>query len=184
MWARSIVTWINNRTSLKNTYACDIGIVYQKILMCKLANTFCVQQHQEVKNKVNCSIMEPLNQRGYLECKHFGDENSINLQSGSSFASYQLHGEKLTSMQHCATLSNSHALVDACNPKFRGRQWRPDYILWRLVRTGTKAAAQVLPPFLKHALSVLQAWPCQEIERMGAHSLKSQLPSKTCSFHK
>ena len=48
--------------------------------------------------------MEPLNQRGYLECKHFGDENSINLQSGSSFASYQLHGEKLTSMLDSPTM--------------------------------------------------------------------------------
>ena len=37
-----IVAWINNQTSLKNAYACDIGTVYQKILMCKLANTFCV----------------------------------------------------------------------------------------------------------------------------------------------
>lgn len=55
--------------------------------------------------------------------------------------------------------------------------------LWQLVRTGTKVAAHVLPPpFLKHVLSVLQAWPRQEIERMGAHSLKSQLPSKTCSL--
>lgn len=38
------------------------------------------------EKQVNCSIMEPLNQRGYLECKHFGDENSINLLSGTSFA--------------------------------------------------------------------------------------------------